>query len=179
MAEFSKDTKIGELLEKAPEKADILLGVDRCALESVASKKPTIISGYKGNMIFVTPENIKKIVEENFSGINVDSNENELFKYSEQELVEIVEENYKYIKENLSIENSIFLDIPEMTKDDLNPIGIIDSANAYIKQIKKLEQENKALYEDNQRLYKELELNIPKKVNRKLDRITKKIRRVK
>lgn len=66
-----------------------------------------------------------------------------------------------------------------MTKDDLNPIGIIDSANAYIKQIKKLEQENKALYEDNQRLYKELELNIPKKVNRKLDRITKKIRRVK
>lgn len=161
------------------EKADILLGVDRCALESVASKKPTIISGYKGNMIFVTPENIKKIVEENFSGINVDSNENELFKYSEQELVEIVEENYKYIKENLSIENSIFLDIPEMTKDDLNPIGIIDSANAYIKQIKKLEQENKALYEDNQRLYKELELNIPKKVNRKLDRITKKIRRVK
>lgn len=131
-------------------------------------------------MIFITPKNIKKIAKENFSGINVDSNGNELFKYSEQELIEIVEENYKYIRENLSIENSIFLDIPEMTKDDLDLIGMIDSANAYIKQIEMLEQENKALYEENQRLYKENSFNakniILKRIMQKLTRKVKKVK---
>ena len=42
MAEFSKDTKIGELLEKAPEKADILLEAGMHCLGCPASQAETL-----------------------------------------------------------------------------------------------------------------------------------------
>ena len=66
-----------------------------------------------------------------------------------------------------------------MTKDDLDPIGMIDSANAYIKQIEMLEQENKALYEENQRLYKENSFNAKNILKRLMRKLTRKVKKVK
>ena len=42
MAEFNKDTKIGEILEKAPEKADILLEIGMHCLGCPASQAETL-----------------------------------------------------------------------------------------------------------------------------------------
>lgn len=40
--EFNKDTKIGEILEKAPEKADILLEIGMHCLGCLASQMETL-----------------------------------------------------------------------------------------------------------------------------------------
>ena len=48
---------IGAVSDMTPyiEDSDILLGVDRCMLEAVASKKPAVICGYRKNITLVTP----------------------------------------------------------------------------------------------------------------------------
>lgn len=98
-------------MKKEIENADILLGVDRCMLEAVASKKPSIICGYKNNVVLITPKNLKQAIEENFGGYSLGDDKAELFGYTEKELKEIIEKNYKYIRKNLSITDSIYLDI--------------------------------------------------------------------
>lgn len=136
-------------------KADILLGVDRCALEAVASKKPTIICGYKGNITLVTPKNIKDVIKGNFTGIDLNDNKAEIFKYKKEDLVEIVEKNYKYISKELSISNSVYLDIkPFNNTSDLH--SVFSGLNYYAGKIKMLEKENKQYYLKTQELYQHI-----------------------
>lgn len=134
------------------EDADILLGVDRCMLEAVASKKPAIVCGYKNNTVLITPNNIKDAVEENFTGINLSDDKDEIFKYNEKELIKILEDNYKYVSKNLAITDSVFLDItPFENKTDI--INVIDNINDYASEIDDLKKENKELYLKTQELY--------------------------
>lgn len=137
------------------EKADILLGVDRCMLEAVASKKPAVVCGYKKNVILITPKNIKKAIEENFTGINLDNDKDELFNYTEKELLEILDDNYHYVANNLAISSSVYLDISPLKKES-NLQSVFLGLNYYSEKIKSLEQENKELYLRTQDLYKEI-----------------------
>lgn len=146
---------IGAVSDMTPyiEDSDILLGVDRCMLEAVASKKPAIICGYKKNIVLVTPSIIKAAIKENFTGINLKDDKEEILKYNEKELKKIIEKNYSYVKEKLQITNSVYLDIEPMEPMNLDLNQIIEITNSNIEKICSLEKESKKLFLDNQRLY--------------------------
>lgn len=146
---------IGAVSDMTPyiKDSDILLGVDRCMLEAVASKKPAIICGYKKNIVLVTPSIIKAAIKENFTGINLKDDKEEILKYNEKELKKIIEKNYSYVKEKLQITNSVYLDIEPMESINLDLNQIIENTNSNIEKICSLEKESKKLFLDNQRLY--------------------------
>ena len=149
-------------MPKEIEKADILLGVDRCALEAIASKKPTIICGYNGNISLVTPQNIKTCVEENFGGYSLKDDKKELFRYNKEEMKDIIEKNYQYVKKELSINKNIYLDIETMQfTPDLD--DFLKDINRVGKQIDRLEELNWILKEENEFLKKEIEKSIGRK----------------
>lgn len=137
------------------EKSDILLGVDRCMLEAVASKKPAVVCGYKGNVILITPKNIKDAIEENFTGINLNDDKDELFKYKEKDLLKIINGNYDYVSKHLTITDSVYLDIEKFTGDS-KLTSVFNGLNYYVNRIKSLEAENKELYLKTQELYQEI-----------------------
>ena len=137
------------------QKADVVLGVDRCILEAIASKKPAIVCGYNRNTILITPQNIKDAIKENFTGINLNDDKDELFKYNENELLDIINQNYDYASKKLGIENSIYLDIePFKGESDLSSVFL--GLNYYPEKIQNLEKVNKELYLKTQELYKEI-----------------------
>ena len=146
---------IGAVSDMTPyiEDSDILLGVDRCMLEAVASKKPAVICGYRKNITLVTPSIIKAAIKENFTGINLKDDKEEILKYNEKELKKIIEKNYSYVKEKLQITNSVYLDIEPMESINLDLNQIIENTNSNIEKICSLEKESKKLFLDNQRLY--------------------------
>lgn len=146
---------IGAVSDMTPyiEDSDILLGVDRCMLEAVASKKPAVICGYRKNITLVTPSIIKAAIKENFTGINLKDDKEEILKYNEKELKKIIEKNYSYVKENLQITNSVYLEIEPMEPMNLDLNQIIENTNSNIEKICSLEKETKKLFLDNQRLY--------------------------
>ena len=162
---------IGAVSDMTPyiEDSDILLGVDRCMLEAVASKKPAIICGYKKNIALVTPNIIKAAIKENFTGINLKDDKEEILKYNEKELKKIIEKNYSYVKEKLQITNSVYLDIEPMESINLDLNQIIENTNSNIEKICSLEKESKKLFLDNQRLYSLINRTSKQKI---FDRIT-------
>ena len=174
-----KITFIGAVSDMIPEieKADILLGVDRCMLEAVASKKPAVVCGYKGNVSFITPDKIKDAIEENFTGVNLNNDKDELFKYSEKELMKILNENYDYIAKNLAINNSVYLDI-EPFQENTNLKSLFLGLNYYVDKIRLLQEENKELYLRTQELGKEKE-DLQEQLNKTIGkRIKNKINRM-
>lgn len=137
------------------QKADVVLGVDRCILEAIASKKPAIVCGYNRNTVLITPKNIKDAIKENFTGINLNDDKDELFKYNENELLDIINQNYDYAEKKLGIENSIYLDI-ESFKGESDLSSVFLGLNYYSEKIQNLEKVNKELYLKTQELYKEI-----------------------
>lgn len=160
----------GAVADMAPEieKADILLGVDRCMLEAVASKKPAIVCGYKANTVLITPKNIKEAIEENFTGINLEDNKDELFQYSEKELIQLLNDNYEYVSKHLAITDSVYLDI-EPFQGQSNLESVFQGLNYYTEKIKELQKENKRLFDTTQELYQKRD-ELQKELNRTLGR---------
>lgn len=151
-----KDTDIvfkGAVADMKPEinKADILLGVDRCMLEAVASKKPAVVCGYNNNVVFITPKKIKKMVEENFGGYSFKDDKAELFKYTKDDLTKIIEENYQYVKKRLSITNCVYLDIDKFP----NEFDISTYFNELNEKVK-LKELNELIKEENYYITDEL-----------------------
>lgn len=113
------------------EKVDVVLGVDRCILEAIGMKRIAIISGYTGFKGIVTKENISIASKENFSGNNLTNKTYEeviddLIKLR-QNISNIVENNYNYIKKNLDIKDNTYV---------INKNINIDYENLYQKLIK-------------------------------------------
>lgn len=164
----------GAVSDMEPEiaKADILLGVDRCMLEAVASKKPSIICGYNKNVVLITPENLPTAVEENFGGYTLKDDKGELFRYNTEQITNILEENYQYVKRELSITNSVFLDIdPFPNSFDMN-IYFNDLSNL-INEVEKMKELNNLIKEENIYITDELRKIVNSKrwkiINRSLD----------
>ena len=93
---------------------DVVIGLDRCILETIASKKIAIVSGYDGNINVIVPENIEKAANLNFSGRNLENKEiPEIIKFlkslNEQEIEKIVNYNYEFALKNLNIKDNIYV----------------------------------------------------------------------
>ncbi len=101
------------------EKADLLLGVDRCVLEAIAMKVPAVITGYEGIKGLISKNNINTALEENFSGdnlktITIEECIKEIDKLKEEK-ENIIEENYVIAKEKLDCYKN-YINIPDGTQ---------------------------------------------------------------
>ena len=156
-------------VKKFLKNCDIFLGVDRCALEAIAMKVPVIITGYNGINGLVTKENMNMAMEENFSGLNMNSINNEILKKQLIKLKNnrenIVNEVYNVAVENLNcFEN--YITIPDNEKLSIDWTSIFEKIEEnsnliedQLKQIKaqyewiqKVEEKNKELIKENQKL---------------------------
>lgn len=153
--------------------ADLLLGVDRCALEGIAMKVPVVITGYSGIKGLITKENINLSSEENFSGdnmktISLEECINQILQLSEKRQ-EIVEYNYNFATEKLNcfknyinVEDEVNnkFDWIDIFKDIEKNTNIIEEQSKDIKAkyewIQKIEKENKKLESKNRELQERL-----------------------
>lgn len=158
---FGQQTDIIKYLKDA----DLLLGVDRCALEAVAMKVPVVITGYNGIKGVLTKENMELAIEENFSGdnmptISLETCIEQILKLQENRKG-IIEDNYKIATEKLdcfknyiNIENDVkpkfdWIDLFKIIKK--NEDTIIEQSKdikAKYEWIQKIEEENKQLWND-------------------------------
>ena len=107
-----------------------------------------MICGYKENTVFVTPDKLPDAIVENFTGINLKDDVDELFKYSKEDLEKILEENYQYVKKELAITDSVFLDIEDFVGPSESLLDMITNTNDYLQRIYNLEQEKEKLIRD-------------------------------
>lgn len=107
-------------------KNDVLIGLDRCVLEAIATKRIAVISGYEEIRDIVLPENIEESSKHNFSGNNLEINTaaniaNKLKSLDKEKIENIVNYNYSFAFENLnSCKNIYMLDEEEKIKIDKN-----------------------------------------------------------
>ena len=145
--------------------ADLLLGIDRCALEAIAMKVPVVITGYNGIKGVLTKENMELAIEENFSGdnmptISLETCIEQILKLQENRK-DVIEDNYKIATEKLdcfknyiNIENDAktnfdWIDLFKIIKK--NEDTIIEQSKdikAKYDWIQKIEEENKQLWKD-------------------------------
>ncbi len=91
---------------------DIVLGLDRVILEALAMKKIAVQIGYDNLKQVITMKNIELEANEGFCGESLESTDIEtLAKVLENENIN-VEDNYEFVKDNLSIEKNIYLAEP-------------------------------------------------------------------
>ena len=158
---FGEQTEIVKYLKDA----DLLLGVDRCALEAIAMKVPVVITGYNGIKGVLTEENIDLAIQENFSGdnmptISLEDCVEQILKLQENKK-EIIEDNYKIATEkldcyknyiNMDSNAKINFDWIELFKLIENKEHEIQDQSKDIKAkyewIQKIEEENKQLWND-------------------------------
>ena len=94
---------------------DLVIGVDRCIIEAMASKRLAIIGGYDKKVKgIVNSQNILKAQCENFSGNNLNGvNQDELVtqvcSLNKEQIDEIVEYNYNFVKKNLDIDKNLYV----------------------------------------------------------------------
>ena len=93
---------------------DLVIGLDRCILESIVMKKIAIISGYDGIKGIVTPESIDKAANINFSGWKMENQDidkvvENIADLNENKIKNILEKNYEYAYENLNFNKNIYV----------------------------------------------------------------------
>lgn len=116
---------------------DVYMGVDRTVLEALASNRLTIITNYNGGATLITKDNIELASQENFSGNNLNNEENVveiISKLKEREIRKIVAENYEFINKKYNVDNHLYNDIlmNNYTNDYNQLFKII---NEYMKEI--------------------------------------------
>lgn len=118
----SKNIKLLGSLSNMPEflnSLDVFMGVDRCILESIATKCLTIITSYSGSINILTYKNIEKASEMNFSGMNLDDDEKileTLEAINKKSYKSITESNYEYIDKYYNIDNNLYQEKVTFTK---------------------------------------------------------------
>lgn len=100
---------------------DIVIGVDRCILETIAMKKIPLISGYENIKGLVTPQNISDASDFNFSAknlnnLNVSEAVMQIEELNEIRIKDIINGNYEYAYKNLNINNNFFI----LETDEIN-----------------------------------------------------------
>lgn len=100
-------------IEKEIFNSDIVLGLGRCIIEAMASKKMCCIIGYENLKSIVINDNIEQAMFENFSGRGmpnetIDSVVKQIKKLKKKNLYKIVDENYKFVEDKLNLEKNIY-----------------------------------------------------------------------
>ena len=93
---------------------DIVLGLDRCILETISMKKIPLISGYDDVKGIITPAIIEKASDNNFSGRNLENHTiseviQQIESLDEEKIKNIAEQNYKFAYDNLNVVNNFFV----------------------------------------------------------------------
>jgi glycosyltransferase involved in cell wall biosynthesis len=106
---------VGRSSEIAKEIAnsDIVLGLGRCIIEAMASKRICCIIGYENLKSIIKKDNIEQAMLENFSGRGlpnetIDSVIKQIKKMKKEQLNTIVDENYEFVKKKLDLEKNIY-----------------------------------------------------------------------
>ena len=133
---------------------DVVIALDRCILESIATKRISIVSGYEKIGGIITDKNIKEAASSNFSGrklkeVTIDEIVDDLKKLTKEQISKIVEKNYEFAYNNLNIKNNIYMINCEEKRD------LQINKKLYLEEEKKLtdkitEEKNKT-----ERIYKE------------------------
>lgn len=158
---LGEQTDIAKYLKEA----DLLLGVDRCALEAIAMKVPVVITGYNGIKGVLTKENMDIAIEENFSGdnmptISLETCTEQILKMQTNRK-QVIEDNYKIATEKLDCFKN-YINIEDNTVinfDWIDLFKIIKEKEDFIHEqskdikakyewIQKIEEENKQLWKD-------------------------------
>lgn len=152
--------------------ADLILGVGRCVLEAIAMMVPTVVTGYKGINGLITIDNMSVAMQENFSGINMESITNEKFVESLLELKQnkkkILNDVYNIAKKNLDCYKN-YINIPENQNISFEWIKLFEllktkeitieeqSKDIKLKYewIKKIEKDNEDLLKKNKKITEE------------------------
>ena len=158
---------------------DILIGLDRCILEAIVSKRLAIVSGYSEIKGIVLPENIKEFQKENFSGKELKSTTiknivQELEKMDFEKIKQIVEANYNYAYENLNIDKNIYVFNGKKDEYTLNIEFFLKHENYLVNKATKLEEEKHFIYSESKKMqeyYEQQISNIKNEVTEKTQSI--------
>lgn len=164
---------------------DIVIGLDRVMLEALAMKKIAVQIGYDNPKQVITMKNIELEANEGFCGESLESTDIEtLAKVLENENIN-VEDNYEFVKDNLSIEKNIYLAEPikpdytdaklkifkliqilqkdktELEKENLDLKNMDNNELKQLEKLKKDLEDNKAelnkIKAEKEEIYKELQ----------------------
>ena len=182
-------------VKKVMDEHDVVMAVGRCVLEAIAMHRIAIISGNAGDeplKYIVKPENIIETIENNFAykDLKKENIENiiyDLSNYSQEDLKEIVETNYRTIQEKLDIKNNIYVvettDGEKESSSNIFKIIIqieqdkrlqIEKENKrYKAEIEEIREEIKQIQENNRNLKEELDKVYNSKRWKYIDKITK------
>lgn len=132
--------------------ADMVLGMGRCILEAMASKRLCCIIGYENLKTILKEDIIEKAMLENFSGrgLKDENNENiinEILSLDQETLEKITNQNYEYVDKKLNIRNNVFLidDKKEVKYENLNEI-LFALLGKYQKEISRTIKEKEEIW---------------------------------
>lgn len=135
------------------EKADIVLGMGRCMLESMASKRICCIIGYENLKPILKKDIIEQAMLENFSGRGLkDENTiniiNEILSLDQVTVEKITNQNYEYVNKKLNIKNNVFSidDKIETNYEDANVL-LFKMLGQYQKEITKVIKEKEEIWQ--------------------------------
>jgi len=122
---------------------DVLIGMGRSIIEAMSLKKFAILTNYDNyiGVINTTDNKIQKTAYANFSGRNmekgnINSDIDYLLNLSKDQIIEIAENNYRYIEENNNISKNIIGFINSVKKDYINETKREKDLEEYLKLIK-------------------------------------------
>ena len=169
---LGKRTDIFEILFQN----DILIGLDRCVLEAIVSKRLAIVSGYKEIKGIVKPDNIKEFSKENFSGkelknATIEGVIDELEKLDEKQIKQIVEKNYDYAYEKLNLDNNIFIFNGNNNEYIIDMQTYMELESDLVNKIADLEEEKNYIYSESKKMQAYYEQQIENLKNDNLEKI--------
>ena len=93
---------------------DVVLGMGRCIIETIAMKRLAIVSGYEEISGIITQNNIMDMMDTNFNGKNLrketlDDMIKNISNLSADEINKIVVYNYEFAFKKLNIDNNIYI----------------------------------------------------------------------
>lgn len=140
--------------EKIPKEianADIVLGMGRCIIEAMASKRLCCIAGYESLKPILKPDILESAKFENFSGRGLQDKTakeiiEEIISLEDAELEQIVENNYNFAKEEFDIEKNIYT-IEENSNMDYNvEVQLFEMLHKYQEDMKKEKEKTEEIW---------------------------------
>lgn len=131
---------------KEMEKYDVVIGMGRCIIEAIATKRIAIITSPKEIKFLVDKNNIYNSIEANFASNDLEPRKIEeiivqLQGLDSEKIAKITEENFNIALEELDISKNVYY-IESFTPDENAEIKILELNNIQIETLKEHEQEN-------------------------------------
>lgn len=131
---------------KEMEKYDVVMGMGRCIIEAIATKRIAIISSPKEIKFLVDKNNIYDSIEANFASNDLEARKIEdiivqLQRLDSEKIEKITEENFNIALEELDISKNVYY-IESFSPDENAEIKILELNNIQIETLKEHEQES-------------------------------------